>query len=356
MNQGEHPLEQVASCRDVTEYHDDVGPLKSGEIRPGTLLDQRFLIGEPLSRSGMAMIYKAEDTHRQNQTVVVKVPHLKCESDPVSYSRFHREAEIGAKLDHPFLLKFIPVAQPQSRPYIVTEYLRGRTLAHILQAMCPLPEKDALRIASLVCEALQAMHTQGIIHRDLKPDNIMICSDRTIRLMDFGLAEPLSLRHGLLSRLTTIIGTPQYMAPEQVKNTRNDERTDIYSLGVILYEMLTGELPFPGEEDAWETIQWRVTGDPVAPRQVNPAVSPEAEEIVLHAMQREPTERFQSAQAFQAELDAPERVAITGYCERLQKPRWRMSFQTTPILAGIVVGVAALLGFTGLFFVLCHVL
>ena len=139
------------------------------------------------------------------------------ESDPNFFSRFQREEEIGRKLDHPFLLKFIPVER-KSRPYLVTEYLRGCTLAHLLDAMRPWPEKDALRIASLLCDALQHMHERGVIHRDLKPGNIMICRDRTLRLMDFGIASSTGSRKITLHGVTATMGTPEYMSPEQVKN------------------------------------------------------------------------------------------------------------------------------------------
>ncbi|HSY10055.1 MAG TPA: serine/threonine-protein kinase [Candidatus Dormibacteraeota bacterium] len=341
------PLDEIAAFRDVPEYHDPVEPSFAPELRPGHLLDGRFLLGEPLSRSGMAIIYKAEDKLNQNRPVAVKVPHLKYEADPNFFDRFRREEDIGQKLDHPFLLKFIPV-DGKSRPYIVTEYISGCTLQHLLNAMRPLPEKDALRIASLLCEALQYMHEHGVIHRDLKPGNIMICRDRTIRLLDFGLASSADFKRITVTGFSPAMGTPDYMAPEQVKNERCDERTDIYSLGVILYEMLTGVLPFQ-HENPWVAMNNRVNGDPPAPRKINPEISPQAEEIVLHAMQRDPANRYPSAAAMKAELDAPRSVQVTGYAEHLQAPRWRIGMRETPVIAGtlIALGVISLqvLGF-----------
>jgi serine/threonine protein kinase len=217
----------------------------------------------------------------------------------------------------------------------------------------PVPEKDALRTASVICQALGQMHGRGIIHRDLKPANIMICRDQRLCLMDFGLAAEVETRTSILSGLIPLFGTPEYMAPEQVRNKRNDERTDIYSLGVILYQMLTGVLPFQGD-DPWAAAQKRVTGDPVAPRSINPSISPQAEEIVLHAMRRNPADRYQTAAAFQAELDDPGRVNVTGLCDRLQAPRWRLSLQGTPFLAGGLAGVGFLLFLVGLFLVLAR--
>ena len=338
MNSNENlPLDDVACFRDVPEHHDVVEPTFAPELRPGHLLDGRFRIVEPLSRSGMATIYKAEDAQNQNQLVAVKVPHLRYEADPKFFSRFQREEEIGRRLDHPFVLKFFPV-EKKSRPYIVTEYLRGCTLAHLLNAQRPLSEKDALRIASLLCEALQHMHGRGVVHRDLKPGNIMVCRDRSIRLMDFGIASATDSRRITLAGFASTMGTPEYMAPEQVKNERGDARTDIYSLGVILYEMLTGTVPFQNE-NPWITMNDRVTGDPAAPRKANPAISPQAEEIALHAMQRNPADRHQSAAAMKAELDAPREVRVTGYCNRLQSPRRRISLRETPMIAGTLIGL-----------------
>ena len=339
MNTNEdHPLDKVACCLDVPDHHDEVEPsFTPEELRPGQVLDDRFLICEPISRSGMATIYQAQDALNQNQIVAVKVPHLRFEADPNFFSRFQREEEIGRKLDHPYLLKFIPV-EKKSRPYLVTEYLRGCTLSHLLNAMRPLPEKDALGIASLLCDALQHMHGRGVIHRDLKPGNIMICRDRTLRLMDFGIASSAGSRKITLNGLTATMGTPEYMSPEQVKNERADERSDIYCLGAVLYEMLTGVVPFQNE-NCWVSMNSRVTGDPTAPRKLNPGISPQAEEIVLHAMQRNPADRYPTAAAMKADLDNPQKVRVTGYSDQLQAPRWRLSMRGTPVIAGTLIAL-----------------
>src|SRR5436190_11601045 len=272
------PLEQVASCRTVPEHHDPVDSAGAA-FQPGDLLDGRFRITEILSRSGMGSIFKADDQQNGNQLVAVKVPHFEYESDPNFFSRFQREEKIGLELDHPFVLKFVPVPN-KSRPYIVTEYLKGCTLEHMLKAMCPLPEKDALKIASLVCETLQHMHDRGVIHRDLKPQNIMICCDGSIRVMDFGIAKDGVSRRITHFGNTPTIGRPDYMAPEQVQGKRADNRTDVYNLGALLYEMLVGVIPFK-DENPWAALNARVTGDPVAPRNINRELSAQPEEIVL---------------------------------------------------------------------------
>jgi serine/threonine protein kinase len=184
------------------------------DLQPGQTLDDRFFVTETISRSGMATIFKATDLATE-QDVALKVPFMQYESDPGFYSRFLREEKIGLRLNHHYILRFIPV-ECRSRPYIVTEYLQGYTLAHLLKSVHPLPEKDAFRLASRLCEALTHMHEHGVVHRDLKPQNIMILFDGTIRILDFGIAKSMGRRVTFIG-FTPAIGTPEYMAPEQVK-------------------------------------------------------------------------------------------------------------------------------------------
>jgi serine/threonine-protein kinase len=348
-----HMTDDIECFRDVPEYHDPVEPYFGDAVRSGQTLDGRFLLREPISNHGMATIFKAEDLHDHGEIVAVKVPHLRYEADPNFFSRFEREEEIGRQLDHPFILKFLSVAK-KSRPYIVTEYLRGCTLNHFVGAGRPLSEKDSLAIVSLICDAVQHMHERGVIHRDLKPGNVMICRDRTIRIMDFGIASSSAARKITIgSTLASPLGTPEYMAPEQVKNERTDERTDIYSLGVILYEMLTGALPFQ-HDNCWVSMSNRVTGDPVPPRKLNHDISPQAEEIVLHAMQRNPADRYQTINEFKAELDTPQNVFVSGYCNRLQRPRWKLGMRETPFTFGILASLVFITLQVLLFLLLCH--
>jgi serine/threonine protein kinase len=332
------PLENVACCHDLPEPAAEL--TSKPEFSRGDVLDGRFFILEALYCGGMATLYWAEDMDHGRRNVAVKVPLLKFESDPAFYGHFQREEEIGLKLNHPSLLKFIPV-ENKSRAYLVTEYLRGCTLDYIIHNMRPLPEGDALKITSLIGEALQHMHDCGIIHNDLKPSNVMICSDQTLRVMDFGLATYASARRGIFGALAPIFGTPQYMAPEQVKNKRTDPRTDVYTLGVMLFEMLTGKLPFQ-HDDPWASVRLRIYGDPVAPRSLNPAISTQAEEIVLHAMQRRPDDRYQTAAAFKADLDSSDRVRVTGYCNRLKVPRCKLSLEGAQLLAGALIGTGVI--------------
>jgi serine/threonine-protein kinase len=350
---GTAPLADVVSCRSVEEHHDPVES-EGAPFHPGDLLDGRFLITDVLSRSGMGYVFKAKDTQQGDAVVAVKLPHLEYESDPSFFSRFQREERIGLELHHPFILRFVPVEGQKSRPYIVTEFLSGCTLAHLMRASSPLPERDALKIASLMCEALQYMHDHGIIHRDLKPQNVMICRDHSIRIMDFGIARDDRSRRITRMGNTPAMGTPDYMAPEQVKAKRADKRTDIYNLGALLYEMLTGSIPFPNE-NPWAALNARLTGDPVAPRKLNPELSHQAEEIVLRALQREPGDRYSSAAAMKTDLDDVAHLRVTGLSERLQEPvAWKPSLFQRPLVLAVAMLGPILIGIIIMLLLLLH--
>jgi serine/threonine protein kinase len=340
------PLESVTCCREVPEYH-DAQEFGGAPLRQGQLLDNRFRITEVLSRSGMATIFKAEDTRNDNLPVAIKVPLPQYELDPDFLPRFSNEERIGLELDHRFILKVVP-AEQKSRAYIVTKYLKGCTLEHLLKAMSPLPEKDALKLASLICEALQHMHDHGIIHLDIKPQNIMICCDGTIRVLDFGIARATGSPRLAYGGDSVSMGTPDYMAPEQVKGKRSDKRTDIYNLGAVLYEMLTGAAPFQ-DENPWAALNARVSRDPTAPRKLNDNLSAQAEEIVLRALQRNPADRYQSAADMKSELDAAEHVRVTGLANRVPEPSCgnllffkRSWILATALLAPLAIGITKL--------------
>ncbi|HEX4000002.1 MAG TPA: bifunctional protein-serine/threonine kinase/phosphatase [Pirellulales bacterium] len=321
------------------------------EVEVGQILDNRFQIESVVSRSGMASIFKAIDL-KSNQTVAVKIPFMRFESDPAFFSRFQREEEIGKTLDHPGLLKIFPTEE-KTRPYIVMEFLQGQTLRNVLHTVKMVPVGEALDIAASICNALDYMHQHNIVHRDMKPENIMICDDGRVKIMDFGIAKATGMRRITFTGFSAAMGTPDYMAPEQVRGKRGDARTDVYSLGAILYEMVTGQPPFEGTNPL-AIMNARLMGDPIAPSRLNPNISPQVEEIILHALEQRPENRYASAAEMKTELENPEKVVVTGRANRLRPPaqwtgRWRPARSLIFALVPIIV-----FGLLWLFFRFAH--
>jgi serine/threonine-protein kinase len=318
-----------------------------GELAVGSLLDDRFELTDLISRSNMASIYRATD-RTTGQAVALKVPLMALESDVAGFERFQREEEIGTRLNHPSILKVIKV-EKKSRPYLVMEFLDGETLSQRLAKQRPLPEKEAARIAAQICDALAYLHANGVTHRDLKPQNIMLCRDGSLRLFDFGIAGVKQARRLTFVGFSPTMGTPDYMAPEQVKGKRGDQRTDIYSLGAILYEMTTGMTPFQGESP-YVVMNARTTGDPVAPRKLNEKLTPVIEEITLHALERDPAKRYETASAMQKELENYEVVELVGRFQHLRSPETPGRSRQLWLIIGIVVAVQIVLFFILLLF------
>jgi serine/threonine-protein kinase len=285
------------------------------ELYIGEIFDGRFEIGERIGRGGLGSVFKATDLTTRCP-VAVKI--LDVENDPALSSRLHREIVMARTLDHPGILKIL-VVDNSSRPYLVTEYLEGETLWDRLQAVRPLPVGEALHIATLICDALEYMHGHDVVHRGLKPTNVMLCRDGSVRIMDLGMAMAGAVGCRTFADLSRRLGTPHYLAPEQVRGQRGDARVDVYRLGALLYEMTTGHAPYDEQQDLWSVMNARLVGDPVAPRIHNPTISPEVEEMILHALARE-NDRYPSAAAVRCELAAPELVLVTGRVDRLQAP------------------------------------
>ena len=239
----------------------------------------------------------------------------------------------------------------QSRPYIAMELLEGKTLGELMNETRPFPVEDARQIASCICDALSHMHEHKIVHRDLKPPNVMLLNDGTLRIMDFGIAKSMEARRLTFAGFSSTMGTPDYMAPEQVKGRRGDERTDLYSLGAMLYEMTTGVVPFDGP-NPFIVMNSRITGDPVAPRQRNPEIPPELEEIILHAMERDPRMRFASAADMKGELDDLSKVVMTGRHHHLRLPKmWKTKWRSIRV---VVLSALIPLALFGLMLLLAH--
>src|SRR6476620_182197 len=212
-------------------------------LHPGDQLDH-YRIEGVVARSGMASIFRATDM-RTGRQVAIKVPHPEVEADVVLFDRFKREAEIGEKLDHPGVMK-VYSDPDRSGIYMVMEWVDGRLLRQVMGEQKTVPVDRAIHIATNISDALDYIHRNGVVHRDLKPENIMLDSEDQIKLIDFGIAGKLGARRLTFAKLSQVLGTPDYISPEQVKGKRGDGRSDIYALGVMLYEMLTGKTPFTG--------------------------------------------------------------------------------------------------------------
>jgi eukaryotic-like serine/threonine-protein kinase len=279
-------------------------------LEPGTELDF-YHIDAPIAKSGMASILRATDT-RDGRTVAIKIPHPDMEADPILSDRFKRESDIGVRLNHPNVMRVFG-GEKHSRIYMVMEWCPGRLLRQILDEG-RLPQDRAIRIAIEILKALDYIHTNGVVHRDLKPENIMVDDNDHIKLIDFGIAGDTASRRLTYANFTSMLGTPNYIAPEQVKGKRGDGRTDLYSMGVILYEMLTGKLPFTGPTPL-AAMNDRLLNHPVPPSVADPSVSPQLQEIIYRALERDPKNRYATAQEFIRDLEHPDQVGVEDRVE-----------------------------------------
>jgi serine/threonine protein kinase len=300
----------------------------------GTTLDHYQLDAE-IARSGMATLYRATDL-RNGQKVAVKVPHPELENDPVLVERFRREQEIGQELDHPGVVKTF-ADEERSRLYMVLEWVEGRLLREVLNEQRRLPIERAVTLTLRICDALDTMHKHGVVHRDLKPENIMVGEGDRVTIIDFGIAMKEDARRITHVGLSPALGTPDYISPEQVKGARGDQRSDIYAVGVMLYEMLTGQPPFSGPNPL-AVMNERVLHDPEPARKLNPAISPQLEEILRRALERDPRHRYATAVEMAWELEHPELVGVEGDGQR-QKPGGRPRMQARKLLLYVALAL-----------------
>jgi serine/threonine-protein kinase len=285
-------------------------------VHAGEQLDN-FQIERLVARSGMASIYEATD-RSTGQTVAIKIPHPEMESDPIFFERFQREEEIGKKLDHPGVMKVI-ANTARHDPYIVMEWVPGRLLREIIAENRKMPPERAIKIVVLICKALDHIHSHGVIHRDLKPENIMVDENDNIKIIDFGISANIGSRRITFAKLTDTMGTPDYISPEQVRGGRGDARSDVYAVGVMLYEMLTGQVPFTGD-NAFVIMNDRLLNDPVPPRELNPELSPQIQEVLYRALERNPVNRYGSARDFAHDLEHLDQVGVE---DRLEMTNWK---------------------------------
>ncbi|MDT3698219.1 MAG: Stk1 family PASTA domain-containing Ser/Thr kinase [Thermincola sp.] len=257
----------------------------------GSLLGNRYEIISQLGGGGMALVYKARDT-LLNRPVTVKVLRPEYTGDEEFVARFRREAQAVAKLSHPNIVSVYDVGQERDTHYIVMEYIEGRNLKQIIKENGKLPVHQAIDIASQICIGLQDAHEHGIVHRDIKPHNILVTDNGRVKVTDFGIAQMIS--SVTVTDSGTIVGSVHYFSPEQAKGGVTGAKSDIYSAGVVLYEMVTGKVPFEGETPIAVALK-HIQESPLPPSKINAQVSPELERVILRAMEKDVTMRYMSA-------------------------------------------------------------
>ncbi|MGA3373052.1 MAG: serine/threonine-protein kinase [Terracidiphilus sp.] len=275
-------------------------------LEAGDTLDH-YRLDATVSRSAMSTLFRATDLTSGRQ-VAVKVPHAELEADPILLERFRREQQIGQELDHPGIVKTFD-GEERSQLYMVIEWVEGRLLRSILSQERKLPIDRAVNLTLAICDALDYMHKHGVVHRDLKPENIMVDGEDRIKLIDFGIAMKEDARRLTFAGPSPLLGTPDYISPEQVKGQRGDQRSDIYALGIILYEMLTGQTPFSGSNPL-AVMNERLLNDPKPPRKLRPDLSPQLQEILYRALERDPRHRYATASEMAWELMHQEQVGV----------------------------------------------
>lgn len=251
-----------------------------------------YQIIAPMGQGGMATIYKAYHA-RLDRTVAIKMMHQAFLEDQNFLSRFEREAQIVAKLEHPNIVPVYDFADYEGQPYLVMKYIEGQTLK-ALNDRAGLSADDVLRVMQPIADALDYAHRQGVLHRDIKPSNIILGTDGTIYLTDFGLARLAQLGQSTLST-DLLVGTPNYISPEQAMGTKDiDSRTDLYSLGVVLYELVVGRVPFSADTP-FAVIHDHIYTPLPAPSSINPNINPEVEAVLVKALSKKPAERYNTA-------------------------------------------------------------
>lgn len=264
----------------------------------GSILGNRYEILEKIGEGGMSLVYKAKCSLLQRMvTVKVLRPQYTCDEDFIK--RFHREAQAVASLSHPNIVGVYDVGRDGEYHYMVMEYIEGDNLKNIIRQGAPLPVSEAVNIAKQICEGLDHAHENGIIHRDIKSHNILITKNGRVKVTDFGIARLVT--SATVTHTGTIVGSVHYFSPEQARGEATTTLSDIYSLGVVLYEMLTGKVPFEGDSPIAIALK-QIQEEPVAPTKINPGISKELEKVILRAMDKDTKNRYQSAQQLNNDL------------------------------------------------------
>jgi tRNA A-37 threonylcarbamoyl transferase component Bud32 len=267
----------------------------------GEILSDRYELEELAGTGGMSSVYRAHD-RLLDRKVALKILHQQYTEDAEYVERFRHEARAVAALSHPNIVTVIDRGEHDGRQFIVFEYIEGENLKRLIERRGPAPVEQALELAMQIARGLSFAHQQGLIHRDVKPQNILLNGDGQAKVTDFGIARSLDVKHGM-TQTGTVLGTSDYIAPEQAQGQRVDEHTDVYSLGIVLYELLTSDVPFPGENFVAVAMR-HINEEPPSIRERRPDVPPRVEAAVHRAMAKDPEARFPTMRDFCLELEA----------------------------------------------------
>jgi serine/threonine-protein kinase len=311
----------------------------------------RFQILGHLAQGGMSDIYRAYDVVSKSE-VSLKIPDQSMIGDPGQYERFQRELEVTNTLRHPAILKGLGSGNYNRTPFLATEFVEGKSLRRIIEEEAPMPLERALGLFRKIAEGIAYCHENGVVHRDLKPENILVRPDGQPVIIDFGLALTKASHRVTYANLSATAGTPDYMAPEQVEGQRGDRRTDIYALGIILYEMLSGHTPFEGDNNLAVMAQQLRTSAPRLDKAAR-GVSPALAAVVARALRKKPEERYEDALSFVAALETPGSADLGILDEVGGASRISILFKSTAFKAiavslafiGASIGIAVLLQF-----------
>lgn len=279
-------------------------------LTAGQRLDHYEIVAH-LGRGAFSEVYQARD-ERNGRLVVLKCPDPALLGDQATFERFRREIAIGRLLAHPNIQQALDGGETRSVPYLVLEYVEGERFRDYLEQHGRLPPAVAVGFARQIARALEYAHAQGIFHRDLKPENVLITPDGQLKIIDFGIAYLAGARRLTWRWLSTTVGTPDYMSPEQVQGGRGDARSDIYALGIMLYEMLAGRPPYRGD-NAFAVMEQHLNGRAAPPSRLNHAVPPGLDGIVLKAIRKDPAERYRSAAEMLADLDRYQYLSLADF-------------------------------------------
>ena len=294
------------------------------QVYPGDRIDH-YRIDRLVATGGMATVFRAIDV-RDGHAVALKIPHLEAESDPVSFERFQREAALGREFDHPGVVKIEPSVRG-TRFYFAAAWADGETLRSLLEREGRFTAERATRIAISICEALRYIHQAGVAHRDLKPENIMVDGNDEIKLIDFGLASRPGARRLTFGKFSKLMGTADYISPEQLRGKRGDARSDLYALGTILFEMLTGKTPFDAD-NAVLAMNRRLIAAPDL-RELPANLEP----LVRCALSVDPARRYACARDLAEDLMRPDLAdhAALAAMAKAPKKAWLISLATIPL-------------------------